>query len=147
MTIEFSTDCRSVINSIRETIGRPVTFYVTTETLCSGCTLDPVSNTSTNSLCPICSGYGYERTISGYTVTAHITWGKSDILNWQSAGQLFDGDCRLQVEYIPETITVLNLNPYVEVDGKKMKILNKIPRGVPTLNRILLGLEESDKTI
>jgi hypothetical protein len=80
-------------------------------------------------------------------VTAHITWGKSDILNWQSAGQLFDGDCRLQVEYIPETITVLNLNPYVEVDGKKMKILNKIPRGVPTLNRILLGLEESDKTI
>jgi hypothetical protein len=144
MTIPFPLNTRDTINEIRDMIGREVTFVMTLESDCPTCELDPVSNTSVDSFCPTCSGIGYIYTLSGYTVMAHITWGQADINNWQSAGQLFDGDCRIQVDLIPENITVLNLNPYVEVDGKKMSIKKKILRGVPSLNRILLDLKEQE---
>ena len=147
MVITFPTNTRDTINDIRDAIGRNVTFVYTIESDCPTCDLDPVSNTSVDSFCPTCSGIGYLYTLSGYTVKAHITWGQADINNWQSAGQLFDGDCRIQVEYLPETITVLNLNPYVEVDGKKMSIKKKILRGVPNLNRILLDLNEQESEV
>ena len=145
MPITFPSNTRDTVNAIRDAIGRNVTFVVTMESDCPTCVLDPVTNTSTDSFCPTCSGYGYIRTQSGYTVNAHITWGGADILNWQTAGQLFDGDCRIQVEHIPATVTVLNLKPsYVLVDGKKMSIRKKILRGVPSINRILIDLIEQD---
>lgn len=145
MPITFPTNTREITNDIRTAIGRNVTFVVTMESDCPTCTIDPVTNTSTDSFCPTCSGYGYLHTTSGYTVNAHVTWGPADMLNWQSAGQLFDGDCRIQVEYIPATVTVLNLKPsYVLVDGKKMSIRKKILRGVPSINRILIDLIEQE---
>ncbi len=147
MPITFPSDTKDTIDAIRNAIGREITFYVVMKEDCPTCTLDPITNTSTDSFCPTCSGYGYIRTTSGYSVTAHITWGHSDVLNWQSAGQMYDGDCRVQVEYIPETVAVLNLKPeYVVVDNKRMSIKKKILRGVPSINRILLDLiEQTDE--
>jgi len=145
MIITFPSDTNDTINAIRNAIGRNVMFVSKVESDCPTCTIDPVSNTSTNSFCPTCSGIGYIYTISGYIVIAHITWGQADVLNWQSVGQLFDGDCRIQVEYLPETITAINACSYVVVDGKKMSIKKKILRGVQTINRILLDLREQER--
>ena len=147
ITFPSSNTTRDITNQIRDAIGRDVTFYVTMESDCPTCTIDPVSNTSVDSFCPTCSGVGYLHTLSGYTVNAHVTWGKHDILNWQSAGQLFDGDCRIQVEYLPSTVSVLDMSPYVVVDGKKLSIKNKILRGVPSINRILIDLIESESEV
>jgi hypothetical protein len=145
MIITFPSNTEDIIDEIRNVIGREITFFTKIESGCPTCTIDPVSNTSTDSFCPTCSGVGYIYTISGYTVVAHITWGGSDNMNWQSAGQLFDGDCRVQVKYIPETVTVVNTCNYVVVDGKKLTVENKILRGVPEINRILVNLKEQER--
>lgn len=144
MSITFPTNTTAITNAIRNAIGRNVTFITKTEELCPTCDLDPVSNTSTDSFCPTCSGVGYIYTISGYTVKAHVTWAGDSILNWQSAGQLFDGDCRIQVEYIPDTVTVVGICDYIVVDSKRLTIKKKILRGVPEINRILLDLKEQE---
>jgi hypothetical protein len=145
MIISFPSNTNDIINEIRNAIGRGVTFISKVESDCPTCEVDPVSNTSTDSFCPTCSGVGYLYTTSGYTVIAHITWGQADIINWQSVGQLFDGDCRIQVEYLPETIEAINSCSYVIVDDKKMSIDKKILRGVQTINRILLDLREQER--
>jgi hypothetical protein len=145
LVITFPSDTREIINAIRSGIGRNVTFYEKVSEPCSGCTINPVTNTSTNSFCVSCNGEGYIYTYSGYPILAHITWGKVDNLNWQTGGQLFEGECRIQIEYIPENVTIINKTSYLNVDGKKMTIDTKDFRGVPNINRIVLNLEEMER--
>jgi hypothetical protein len=147
LNITFPSDTTEIIDAIRSGIGRDITFYQKVSLPCSGCTINPVTNTSTNSFCVICNGDGYIHTFSGYSVQAHITWGNVDNLNWQTGGQLFDGDCRVQVKYVPETVTVINNNSYVDVDGIKMRIENKGYRGVPQINRIVLNLSQIEREV
>ena len=143
--ITYPTNNRDVINNIREAIGRDITFITKIETDCPSCDINPVSNTSTNPYCPICSGIGYLYTLSGYTVGAHITWGKADITSWQSVGSTINGDCLVQVESLPETLNAINNSDYVVVEDKRLTIRKRIPRGTPTINRYLLDLvEQSD---
>lgn len=147
MTIYWPSDTKTIIDDIRGAIGREVTFQVRTVSGCSLCTLDPISNESTNSFCPSCSGLYWIPVYSGADILAHITWGQSDEMNWKSGGQIYEGDCRIQIEYTPENITIVDTSDYVEVDGKKMDIRKKILRGVQALNRILLDLIERDKQV
>lgn len=145
--ITWPSTTKEIIDDIRTAIGRVITFYTETVSGCSVCSLDPISNESTDSFCPSCSGLYWIPVLTTSGILAHITWGSSESLNWVSGGQLFEGDCRVQIEYTPEHITVVDTSAYVEVDGKKMDINKKILRGVQPLNRILLDLKERDKVV
>lgn len=146
MTIIWPSNTKDIIDSIREAIGRDVEFmYVYSTITCSACNLDPVTNTSDNSFCPVCSGLYYITTISGYTAGAVITWKPADILNWQPAGQLMDGDCLIQVELTDAIVDILPKTKTVVVDNRIMEIKSKVPRGVQPLNRILLSLIEKEE--
>lgn len=135
-----------IIDDIRELIGRTVTFHTLISTSgCSICVLDPVSQTSTDSFCPICSGEYWINTYSGVLKTAHITWGNADLLDWRTGGQLFEGDCRVQIKLEDTTLDMLDNAEYIVVDDKKVEVKSKILRGVPTLNRVILDCIEKEK--
>jgi hypothetical protein len=137
-----------LIDDIRDAIGREVKFMVVgTTTECPICTIDPITNTSTDSFCPICSGVGYLYTYSGVSLSGHITWGGTDQLNWQTGGQLFDGDCRIQIKYTPANVWVVDNTKWIEVDDKGLQILHRTYRGVKELNRILIDCIERDKDV
>jgi hypothetical protein len=147
MTIYWPDSTKTIIDDIREAIGRPVIFHTKTVSGCSVCTLDPISNESTDPFCSVCSGLYWIPTYSGQSIDAHITWGHADEMRWHTGGQLFDGDCRVQIEYTDTNVTIVNTTDYVEVDDKKMDIRKTIPRGVKEINRLLLDLVERDKHI
>lgn len=138
----------SIVDDIRDAIGREITFFVVASSVpCSACSLDPVTNESTNSFCPVCSGVYWIPIYSGVPIQAHITWGKSDQLGWVTGGEMWEGDCRVQIKYTPYNVTVVDSSKHVEVDGKGMEILSRTYRGVQQLNRIILGLLERDKNV
>lgn len=142
MYITFPTNTKEVIDAIRSSIGRPVQFYTELKTPCSACSIDPVTDTSTNSFCLVCSGAGYVYTYSGTIIQAHITAGQIDGPQWATGGQYVDGDCRIQIEYTPSNITVVDHAAYVLIDAKKFDVRKKILRGVKEINRILIDLIE-----
>jgi hypothetical protein len=145
--ITFPNNTVEIIDEIRGAIGRDVLFYMEDVSPCSGCDLDPNTNTSTNSWCPLCSGAYWITTYSGVTVSGHITWGQADILNWYSAGQMFDGDCRIQIKLTDENAILVDECKWLEADGKKLEIKKKIFRGVQPLNRIILYCIELNKEV
>jgi len=146
VTITFP-DTRDTINSIRDAIGRDVTFISSTVSGCSVCTLDPFTDTATDSFCPTCSGLYWIPTYSGTDILAHITWGSADINNWYTAGWQFDGDVRIQIELTVANLAAVDNCDWVEVDGKKVEIKKRILRGVPGLNRILLDCIELEREV
>jgi len=150
MTITFPSDTKDKIDDIRDAIGRTITFNSSVrQTACtiSGCSLDPVTNVSTNSFCPTCGGNYWIDVISGYPITAHVRWNSMDKGVGYSAGELFEGECRAQIEYTTSNITIVNSSETVQVDGKLMSIDRRIYKGVPTLNRIVLILNEEEKDV
>ena len=143
MNITFPSNTSEIISAIRNAIGREVSF-ITTESgnPCPVCDLDPVANTSTDSFCTTCSGMYWIPVYETYTISGHITWGNDEIQQWESAGKWISGKCRAQIEYTDTNITILDKTKYLVVDGKKLEIKEKLFRGVPELNRILLDLDE-----
>ena len=140
MTISFPSNTKDIIDQIRIAIGREVLFQTVTQSGCiaSGCGVDPITHTAINPFCSVCSGVGYTTTLSGLGVLAHISWKPSGLLNWIVAGQYYTGDCLLQVEYTPTNRSLVEDAKYVVVDDKRLRVETKTPRGVPSLNRILL---------
>jgi hypothetical protein len=131
------------IDAIRGVIGRNITFnYLDHSNACPVCNRDAVTNESTNPFCLVCSGTYWIPVYSGYTTLAHIFWGKSDNLNWFTGGQIYEGDCRVQVKYSIELVTILNKTKWIEVDGEELSVVNRIYRGSPEINRIILDLKE-----
>lgn len=146
MGITFPNNTVEIIDGIRYAIGRMVTFYKIATTIpCPVCNLDPITNTSTDSFCPVCSGVFWLYTYSGVSVSGHVNWGQADQLNWATGGQIFEGDCRVQIKYTVANLDLVDNTKWLVVDGKKMSILKVIPRGVKPLNRILLDLREEGK--
>jgi hypothetical protein len=132
-----------LISDIRNAIGREITFYVVASSIpCPICVLDPITDTSTDSFCEICSGSYWIPQYSGVSLNAHITWGGTDQLQWQTGGQLFDGDCRVQIEYTPENVLVVESSKWLVVDGKRLAQSKIHLRGVQSLNRILVDCIE-----
>ena len=143
MPITFPSNTTEIIDEIRGAIGREVIFnYVAGEIACTICDLDPVTNTSIDSFCPVCSGAYWIPVISGYTISGHVTWATNNELAWVVGGQYFDGDCRVQVKFSNEFVTILDSTEWVDIDGKELEIKKRIYRGVPTINRILIDLIE-----
>jgi hypothetical protein len=137
-------ETKSTIDAIRKAIGRPVTFYQEYLVPCTGCSIDSVTGLSTNPFHVPCAGRGYIITYSGTVISGYVSWSPSDNLNWQTGGQFFTGDCGLQISSDPPNPTIVTNAKYLVVDGKKMSVKNKIMRGTPQINRILLDLQEQE---
>lgn len=145
MTITFPTNTKDIIDDIRNVIGRNTVWYTVlsdTECTAAGCGLDPVTETAINPFCPVCSGIGQVVVYSGHNILGHVTWGYSELLGWVSGGQMDNGECRVQIEYTPSNITIVDTTKWVDVDGKDMQVIKRILRGVQPLNRILVDLLE-----
>jgi hypothetical protein len=135
-----------IIDDIRGVIGRTVDFHtIVSVSGCSVCGLDPVTNTSADSFCVVCSGVYWIPTYSVVTRSGHVTWGKADMMNWYPGGQQFDGDCRVQIKLLNDTMSMLDDTEFVVVDEKVLEIDSIIIRGVPTPNRVLVDLIEKEK--
>lgn len=145
-TITFPSNTTEITDSIRTAIGRTIYLQIVASSIpCSVCTLDPVTNTSTDSFCYNCSGTFWIEQEEEYPVLAHVNWGPGDILQWNTGGQYFDGDCLVQIKLTEENLNAVDTTNYVVVDERELEIKSKILRGVPELNRILLNLVERSK--
>ena len=147
MTITFPNDTKEKIDDIRDAIGRTITFNtLVSQSGCpvDGCNLDPITNTSTNSFCPTCGSKYWIQVFTGADVMAHVRWKSMDADMRYTGGITWEGDCRAQIEYSTENITILDTSETVQVDGKLMSIEKKTYRGVPELNRIVLILNEEE---
>ena len=145
MTIIWPDNTGEIITAMRDAIGRDVEFiYVASTIPCSACNLDPVTNTSDNAFCVVCSGTYWIDTVSGYTVNAHVTWSPSDRPQWETGGTMAQGDCLLQIELTDAIEEIIPKTKYVLVDDRTMEIRKQMRRGVKTLNRILISLIEKE---
>lgn len=142
INIVFPDNTEEVIDAIRLTIGRVITFHSQTSISgCSSCSLDPISGKSTDSFCSECNGNYFTPIFTDVVVTGHVIWKDTDLFNWQSGGQLFEGDCRIQIKYTPSNLELITVTGYVTVDGRDLSIKSSILRGVPESNRIIVDLE------
>lgn len=147
MPITFPNNTRQVINEIRGAIGREIIAEVITLSGCNACGLDPVTNTSIDSFCPVCSGVYWIETISGASILAHVSQRPMDDLQWITGGKYFSGDATVQIEYTSLNLDLIERSKYFIVDGKRFE-KDKIEfRGVPEVNRIILILKERDNEI
>src|SRR3990167_8512846 len=100
MIAPFPQNTRVTIEAIINEDGRDVTFFIVDSQIpCPVCDLDPISNTSTDSYCPTCSGEYWINTYSGWTITAHVTWGMSEDRAWETGGMIDNGDCKVKFIY------------------------------------------------
>jgi hypothetical protein len=146
--ITWPNNTTEITDDIRNVIGRYVTIYSTASGIActaSGCFLDPVTNLSTNSLCPTCSGFYWINTVSGLQVKAYIRMPGVDIPIYTVGGYIVNGDAEIQIKYTTQTINVVNNMRYVVVDGKTFVKKDISLRGVPTVNRIVISLDEKEE--
>jgi len=146
MVITFPTNTTEIIDAIRNTIGRDIVIYRAISGIpCSaGCSLDPVTNLSTNQFCQTCNGNYWLNAISGVTCSAHVTWRGGDIPIWVPGGQIVDGDCRVQIKYTVAMMDHVDNAKYFLVDGREFVKQDISLRGVPEINRIIVTLVQKE---
>lgn len=141
------TNRDNFLNATLETIGRPVDFYYVVSTSgCSVCSLDPVTNTSTDAFCDVCSGAYWLETLASSGILSHVTWKFSEDLSWHSAGQQMVGDCQVRINYTPDTVAIVDSIRYLVVDERVMQVNKVDMRGSPEVNRIIISLMEKEKS-
>lgn len=145
MQIIWPSGTRQTIENIIEAIGRNVTFYSSTLSGCYNCSLDPVTDTSTNSFCTVCSGIYWIPTWSGNDIKAHVTWKFADQDEFTTGGRVFLGDGIIKIMYSGPYMDIVNSAEYVAVDGKQVNIQKVTLLGVPSINRIVLDFKERNK--
>lgn len=145
MQVVFPSNTRDVIENIINAIGRDVQFVSSTLSGCSDCSLDPVTNTSTDSFCETCSGQYWIPTYSSNNIKAHVTWKFADLDNWQTGGHVLNGDGTVKVMYSGIYMDIIESSDYLIVDGKVVDIEKVTLLGVPSINRIVLNFKERKK--
>jgi len=134
------------LNATLAVIGRPVDFfYVYSSYACPICDLDPVTNTSTDSFCPVCSGSYFIDVLSGVSISGHVTWKYSEQTNWYAGGMQQDGDVQVRVNYSDSVQDIINKTKYMVVDEREMQIKRITLRGAPDYVRIIVaGIEKEE---
>lgn len=129
---------------INNSTGREIElFYVYSTYACPNPddSLDPITNTSTNSFCAVCSGTYWIDVYSGVTMSAHVTW-KFDYKNeFETGGRIFIGDAQAKVMHSPEREQLVKEAKYLVVDGKTMDTVKTTMLGNP-INRMVISLKE-----
>lgn len=140
----WPSDVREKIEEIIGMIGRDVEFfYVYSSYGCPVCDLDPTTDTSVDSYCPVCSGVYWIAVYSGVTMSGHVTW-KFDYQNeFETGGKYLIGDARVKVMHTDEREQLIRETKYLIVDGKTMNIEKTTLLGTP-INRIVLDLKEKE---
>jgi hypothetical protein len=144
MNIVFPSGTRETIENIINAIGREVSFISSTLSGCSSCSLDPVTNTSVNSFCAVCSGQYWIPTYSGDSIVAHIAWKYADEEQFHTGGNVFLGDGIVKVMYSGPYMNIIENTDYMVVDGKQVNIQRVTLLGVPSINRIILDFKEKN---
>lgn len=137
---------KTTVDAIRAVIGRNIYIITPSSGIpCSGCSLNPITNMSTNPFCPTCSGYYWINTETSNIVQAHVTDGTFIDKPWRVAGGNIDkGDVTIQIEYTSTNVTLINTAKYFTVDSKKYFRDRVSYRGVPDINRIVVTLKEQE---
>jgi hypothetical protein len=147
MVARFPSNTKETITSIINQDGRVVSFFVIQDRVaCPTCSLDPITDNSTDSFCPTCSGVYWLETYSGFDVVAHVTWGKSESKAWETGGMVDNGDCTVKFIYSGTHYDdIIFSSQYVIVDRREMDIDKIILRGVPEVNRVIVALKEKER--
>lgn len=128
---------------IRDALSRAFTIRVKTSgSNCPICSLDPVTNLSTDPFCPVCSGYYYIGTITSVTRYGHVRWISQDQPRFLSGGTLPEGDCYITITRTDENIDYIRRSLDFVVDDRNLTLKNYQLRGQPTPNRIRIVLVE-----
>lgn len=131
---------------INNSTGRDVDFFYVYSTYeCPACDLDPITNTSQDSYCLVCSGVHWIDTYSGITMSGHVTW-KYDYKNeFETGGRVFIGDAQVKVLHTDEREDFIkNDVKYLIVDDKTMDIVKTTLLGNP-INRIIVSIKEREE--
>lgn len=153
MDIVFPEGTFATINKIRNIVGRGVTFTtIAGQITCpSGCTLDPVTNTSVDSFCSGCDGKYWVTTYSGYLVSGHVRWTDADRDVYSEGGKVPEGDCRVTIAYSSTNLGYVEDAYTVTVDDKVMYVDKFRLKGIRGPNeehepsRIMVQLLEEER--
>ena len=146
--VTFPSDTKAIIDEIRGVIGRDVTIFVTVTGIpCTeaGCSLDPVTNLSTDSFCTVCGGNYWLEATSGYTCSGHIRWLGADKPMWVAGGVIEDGDCKVTLTMSDENLNNVKNSHHFVIDEIEMYMKEYRLRGAKEINRIqVILLEDPD---
>lgn len=140
---------KSRIDSVREEIGRNVTFSTSSLLPCTLCAAsgyyDSVNDTTFYFTCPVCDGNYYMPTQTETTILARIHWTSDEHITATPGGKYYAGDAYIHVD--PENLALAESaqseRGKVIVDGHNMQIDKIIPQGAPTINRYRLILKNT----
>lgn len=140
--ITFPSNTTEIIDEMRYTIGRNILINVQVSGIaCSACSLDPITNLSTDPFCVTCAGEYWLSTTSGVTCSAHVRWRSTDQPLRVAGGIIDEGDCYITIALSGHLGCVQSSESYV-IDDKLMYMKNYKIRGVPRPNRITVVLLE-----
>lgn len=145
MTITFPDNTKDIIDEIRGVIGRDITIFVTVSGIpctASGCSLDPITNLSTNPFCGVCHGNYWINTLSGWTCSGHIRWLSADQPLWTQGGKIEDGDCKVTIAFSNIALEHVKASKYFVVDNIELYLKHYRLKGAKEINRIQIMLIE-----
>ena len=138
---------KQTIDSVRDEIGRNVTFYTVDKTACSLCMpsgyLDSVKNNSFYTLCPICAGAYWLEAAVPHTVLARVHWVNDEAITATPGGKYYIGEATLTIDpsYLALAEACEQESGKVVVDSHNMMITKIIPFGAPEINRYRIILK------
>lgn len=129
------------IDSARVSIGRDVSFFTPSHTVCPLCTASGFYNAALDTTfyynCPVCSGTYHIASLEETVVLARVHWTNDEAIDTTPGGKFFVGDATVTVD--PSYRTLLEDTQVedgkVVVDGHDMQIIKIIPLGAPEPNR------------
>lgn len=153
-TFVFPTGTKAAIDEIRGVVGRVVTINIVgSETGCPTCSLDPITNQSTDSFCTTCDGLYWIVVLSGYDISGHVRWQSADMDMRFEGGIIPFGDCKVTVTYSALNLTNVENSISWEVDGKTLYMERYQLKGIRGAgevsgpNRITVVLKEEERDV
>lgn len=144
MKILWPSGTREQIEAMIGEIGRDVDFFVPTVSACFNCSLDPITNTSTDSFCPVCSGVYWIPEYDKTTISGHIVWKYYELDSWQTGGHVFRGDGTIKIMFTEDNYRIATDADHMLADGKILLVDKVTVRGVPEINRIIIDFKEKE---
>ena len=146
MTINFPSNTKEIIDSIREVIGRNIEIHYTVSgAACPTCTQDTLTGRSIDPFCVTCGGVGYINTPVTVSALAHVRWTNVGDSYNSPAGEIDTGNCIVTMEYVESLPSIVESSDYFLVDDVKLYYIDYDLRGVKEINRIAVKLQEDPR--